>query len=138
MTARPELCVGIVAVRDDALLMIRRGREPGRGRWSLPGGRVEAGETMPEAVVRELHEETGLVGLCGGLVGWVERIGDRPEPYHYAILDFEVTVIDDAEPVAGDDAAAARWIPLHEVAEMDLVAGLAEFLAENDIIPTIA
>lgn len=135
---RPELCVGIVAVRDDALLMVQRGRGPGLGRWSLPGGRVEPGETMAEAVVRELAEETGLVGLCGPLVGWVERIGDVPEPHHYAIFDFDVTIVDDAEPVAGDDAAAAAWIPRHEVAELDLVAGLTEFLADHEIIRTLA
>ena len=72
--------------------------------WSVPGGRVEAGETLAEAVVRELAEETGLEAVCDELVGWVERIGDG---YHYVILDFRVTVLDQAEPVAGDDAAEA-------------------------------
>ena len=56
---RPELCVGAVAVRDGRLLMVRRGEEPGKGRWSLPGGRVEAAESVVSAVLRELREETG-------------------------------------------------------------------------------
>jgi 8-oxo-dGTP diphosphatase len=86
------------------------------------------------AVLRELREETGLEALCGPLIGWVERIGQH---HHFVILDFEVTVIDDGDPVAGDDAAEARWVPLGDVAELDLVDGLAEFLHDNGIIPTI-
>ena len=134
MTARPELCVGAIVVEEANLLLVRRGRGPGEGRWSVPGGRVEAGETVGEAVVRELREETGLDGLCGAMVGWVERI--HPD-HHFVILDFVVEVLDPAEPVAGDDAAEVRWVPLHEVAEMDLVDGLAEFLHEHGVLDTI-
>jgi 8-oxo-dGTP diphosphatase len=134
MSARPELCVGVVAVRSGSLLLVQRGREPGAGLWSLPGGRVEAGERMTDAVLRELAEETGLAGRCGPLVGWVERIGDDPHPYHYAIFDFAVTVECGAEPVAGDDAAAARFVPLGEVLSADLVLGLAEFLVEHGVV----
>jgi 8-oxo-dGTP diphosphatase len=135
MSTRPELCVGAVVVDAERLLLIRRGRGPGAGRWSVPGGRVEAGETVGEAVVRELREETGLEGLCGALLGWVERIH---EDHHFVILDFVVEVLDPLEPVAGDDAAEARWVPLHEVAGLDLVDGLAEFLHEHGVLETIA
>jgi ADP-ribose pyrophosphatase YjhB (NUDIX family) len=100
----------------------------------VPGGRVEEGETLAEAVVRELAEETGLEGVCGSLVGWVERMGPG---YHFVILDFLVDVLEGADPVAGDDAAEAVWVPLPQVAEYALVDGLAEFLAENEIIPVI-
>jgi 8-oxo-dGTP diphosphatase len=132
---KPEVCVGAVVVEDGRLLLIRRGRGPGQGEWSVPGGRVEAGELMAEAVVRELAEETGLEGVCGELIGWVERLG--PE-HHHVILDFAVTLLNpEAEPVAGDDAREAAWIPLHEVAEVKLVEGLAEFLHDNQIIETI-
>jgi 8-oxo-dGTP diphosphatase len=132
---RPELCVGAVAVDSGHILMVRRGRGPAQGMWSVPGGRVEAGETLAEAVVRELREETGLGGVCEGLIGWDERIGDG---YHYVILDFAVTVMDTGEPAAGDDAAEAAWVPLYEVAELSLAEGLAEFLHDHGILETFS
>ena len=131
----PELCVGAIAVEDGRILLVRRGRGAAQGEWSIPGGRVERGETMAEAVVRELAEETGLEGLCDHFVGWVERID---QTYHYVIFDFEVTVIDRGEPVAGDDAAEARWVPYLEAADLKLVDGLAEFLHLHGYLPTIA
>jgi 8-oxo-dGTP diphosphatase len=130
----PELCVGAVAVHDRRLLLIRRGHEPATGRWSVPGGRVEAGELLAEAVTRELREETGLDGICGPLVGWVERFSGAR---HFVILDFEVTVLDDQGAVAGDDAHEVRWVPLEDVIELDLVDGLAEFLADHGVIDVI-
>lgn len=132
--SRPEVCVGAVVVVEDRLLLIRRGHGPGAGEWSIPGGRVEAGETLAEAVVRELAEEAGVEGVCGELVGWVEIVGDD---HHFVILDFWCTLLDDREPTAGDDAAEVRWVPLHDVAEQRLVEGLAEFLHDKGVISTI-
>jgi ADP-ribose pyrophosphatase YjhB (NUDIX family) len=131
---RPEVAVGAVVVVDGHLLLIRRGHGPGAGEWSVPGGRVEPGETLAEAVVRELAEETGVEGVCGALIGFVERITDD---HHFVILDFACTPLDDRLPVAGDDAAEVAWVPLHEVAERPLVEGLAEFLHEHGVIETI-
>lgn len=133
--SHPEVCVGVVAVDAGRLLLVRRGRGPAAGEWSVPGGRVERGETLAEAVVRELAEETGLEGVCEGLVGWVERIG---ADHHHVILDFRVTVLDPADPVAGDDAAEASWVPLPEVCDRKLVDGLAEFLHDHGILDVIA
>jgi 8-oxo-dGTP diphosphatase len=130
----PQVCVGAVAVDADRLLMIRRGHGPAAGSWSVPGGRVEAGELLAEAVVRELVEETSVEGVCGELVGWVERFDDDQ---HYVILDFHVDVLEGTQPMAGDDAEEARWVPLVDVAELNLVDGLAEFLHEHGVIPTI-
>ena len=134
---RPEVCVGAVAVVDDRLLLVRRGHGPAAGEWSLPGGRVEGGETLAEAVVREVAEETGLEAVCDDLVGWVERIGDG---YHFVILVVLVTVLDGPEklPQAGDDAAEAAWVPLDEVFRLRLTEGLAEFLHEHGVVPVIA
>ena len=131
---RPELCVGALVVDDERLLLIRRGHGPAAGEWSVPGGRVEWGETAAEAVVRELREETGVVGVCGALVGWVERIS---EEYHFVILDFSVMALDGADPVAGSDAAEAAWVPVHDVGALRLVEGLAEFLYDHEIVPLI-
>jgi 8-oxo-dGTP diphosphatase len=130
-----EVCIGAIAVDSERLLLIRRGHGPAAGEWSVPGGRVEPGEMLAEAVVRELLEETGLEGVCDAFVGWVERIGDD---FHHVILDFKVTLLDAREPVAGDDAAEAAWVPLSHVAELNLVEGLAEFLHEHGILEVIA
>ncbi len=132
---RPEVAVGAIAVRDGALLMIRRGHGPAGGTWSLPGGRIEFGELAAEALVRELGEETGLDGVCGPLVGWTEIFD---EEHHYVVLDFEVTIIDDREPVAGDDAAEVAWVPLDDVGELRLSDGLAEFLSDHGVIELLA
>jgi ADP-ribose pyrophosphatase YjhB (NUDIX family) len=136
MTAvpRPELCVGAVALEPDRILMVRRGHGPGAGLWSVPGGRVEGGETMAEAVVRELQEETGVEGICEDLVGWVERIGDG---YHYVIADFRVTVTSQAPPSAGSDAAEAAWFQLGQVAELPVVDGLVEFLRDHGVLSVL-
>lgn len=135
LPATPQVCVGAIVVQDGRLLLIRRGRGPAQGEWSVPGGRVEAGELLAEAVVRELAEETNLEGVCGELIGWVERVGDG---HHFVILDFAVTLLDpEAMPVAGDDAAEATWAPLADLADYQLVEGLAEFLHDHRIIETI-
>lgn len=134
---RPQVCVGAVAVEEGQILLVRRGHGPAAGEWSVPGGRVEAGETVIEAVVRELGEETGVEGVCDSLIGWVERI--TPEG-HFVILDFGVTVLsgpDDYQPKAGGDAAEAAWVALDEVVHLPLVDGLAEFLHEHGIVTVI-
>jgi 8-oxo-dGTP diphosphatase len=127
---RPEVCVGAIVIDDGRLLMIRRGHGPAFGEWSVPGGRVESGETLAEAVVREVGEETGLEVVCGELVGWVERMGTG---YHFVILDFHATVLDDRQPVAGTDAAEVAWVPLTELTDRQVVEGLIEFLHDHGV-----
>ncbi|MGI8750976.1 MAG: NUDIX hydrolase [Acidimicrobiales bacterium] len=126
-----ELCVGAVVVDDGRILLVRRGRGRSLGTWSVPGGHVEVGETMAEAVLRELREETGLVGVCDDLIGWAEHIDDDG---HLVIFDFGVTVVDTAEPVAGDDAAEVAWVPGVEAEALPLAGGLLEFLYANGIL----
>ena len=137
MSIRPELSVGAVVVHDGSLLLVRRGHGPAAGQWSVPGGRIEWGETIAEAVVRELREETGLEGVCGEMLGWVEIIDDdhdRHPTHHFVVLDFVATVLEHGEPIAGDDAAEVRWVPLADVLDLNIVDGLPEFLHEHGIL----
>lgn len=131
----PQVGVGAVAVRDDEILLVRRGNGPAAGAWSVPGGRVRFGEDLREAVVREVLEETGLEVVVERFLGFVERIDDGSDPYHFVILDFAVVVLDPNQPVvAGDDAAEAAWVPLDALDSLVLVDGLATFLADVGVI----
>jgi 8-oxo-dGTP diphosphatase len=125
--SRPVVAVGLVA-RDRAgrLLLVERGNPPHQGRWSLPGGRVEGGETIAAAAVRELAEETGLKAAVGEIAGVVERIG---EGFHYLIVDLWAELADGAVPVAAGDAADARLVDLDQLPAYPLSPGLAGFLA---------
>lgn len=131
----PGVAVGAVVVDNGRLLMIRRGHGPAAGTWSIPGGRIQTGETAAEAVVRELAEETGLDGICGDFLGWSEIIDEEA---HVVILDFEAVVLDPVAPTAGDDATEADWVECDAVCDRRLPPGLAEFLHGHGIIPTIA
>ncbi len=146
MTAKPEVCVGAVIVEDDRLLLIERGRGAGRGQWSVPGGRVEPGETLAEALVREVAEETALDVTCGEFIGWVERIG---ADYHFVIMDFwahsaqgplsadsseAAASLRSFKAVAGDDASDVAWVPLAELDGYDLVDGLKSFLSQHGVL----
>jgi ADP-ribose pyrophosphatase YjhB (NUDIX family) len=123
----PVVAVGVVARNPRGrLLLVLRANPPAAGRWSLPGGRVEAGETLAEAAARELAEETGLHAPVGPVAGVVERIG---EGYHYVIVDLWAELDEDASPTAGDDATAVRLVPAEELPGMDLSPGLGRFLA---------
>jgi 8-oxo-dGTP diphosphatase len=119
-------CVGAI-ITDQAgrLLLIRRRHEPGAGLWSLPGGRIEPGETDQQAVVREVREETSLVVTCGVLAGTVERPGLAGRVLD--IRDYRATVTG-GEVAAGDDAAAARWVTPPEAAALDAAGELTDGL----------
>lgn len=131
----PVLGVGALAVRDGRVLLVRRGHGPAGGTWAVPGGRVEHGEALAEAVVRELAEETGLEAVCGPLVGRAEVI-DEEAGHHLVVLDFEVTVLG-GELRAGDDAAEAAWVALADVLDRPLAPGMAELLADLGLIDAI-
>ncbi len=119
-------CVGGVAIdQQGRLLLVRRGRPPAAGRWSLPGGRVEPGESEAAALAREVLEETGLVVDIGPLVGradWPAGAGVL-----YAIADYAVRPIG-GTLAAGDDAAAARWFTRADLDGLALTDGLVETL----------
>jgi ADP-ribose pyrophosphatase YjhB (NUDIX family) len=132
VTDGPVVAVGAVAVVDDTILLVRRGRGPAQGEWSVPGGRVEPGEPLHVAVVREVAEETGLEVVVDHFLGWVERFDVDG---HFVILDFAVTPLDSTQLlVAGDDAAEAAWVPLSDLGDLRLVDGLFEFLTDVGVI----
>jgi 8-oxo-dGTP diphosphatase len=129
MSSIPEVAVGAVVRRGDEILLVRRGRGTAVGQWAIPGGRVEFGEALKEAVAREVREETGLEVRVGRFLGWAERMGDDPAPYHYVILDFAAEPVDAAAtPRSGDDADDVAWVGTKALETYPLVAGLAEFL----------
>lgn len=111
-------------IKNGALLMVKRGREPALGLWTLPGGRVEYGERLEAALAREVREETGLLVEVGWLLGIHEVIDER----HFVILDYEAEAPDGQDPVAGDDVTEARWVPLAEVEKLDVTPDLLEVL----------
>ena len=119
-------CAGAI-IRDEAerLLLIQRRNEPGAGLWSLPGGRIEPGETDQQAVVREVAEETGLVVTCGRLVGAVERPG--PPGSVFDIRDY-AALVTGGTLAAGDDAADARWFTPAQAAALDAAGQLTDGL----------
>jgi ADP-ribose pyrophosphatase YjhB (NUDIX family) len=129
-------CVGAV-VRDPLgrILLVRRGREPARGTWSVPGGRVEPGETDEQATAREVLEETGLAVEVGDLVGTVER--DAPGGGVYVIRDHACRPARGADLAAvraGDDADEAGWFTEDEVRALETSPGLVAALTSWGVL----
>lgn len=125
-------CVGAVATDEQGrLLMIQRGHDPGAGLWSIPGGRIEPGETDAQALVREMLEETNLQVKVGRLIGRVQRPGLAGSVID--IRDYAATVTGGTLR-AGDDAADARWVTPAELARLEVTEGLIEALTEWGVL----
>lgn len=121
-------CVGaVVHDAEGRLLLVQRANDPGRGQWSLPGGRVEPGETDASAVARELREETGLEVLAGSLVGSVSR--PAPEGV-FMIFDYAARVVG-GRLSAGDDASDVAWVDLVTFTDLDRRGLLVDRLADT-------
>ena len=118
----PIVGVGIVCLRGDEVLLVRRGKPPREGGWSLPGGRQKLGETVRQCALRELAEETGVAAEIGALLDVVDsmtRDGGGGLQYHYTLVDFRADW-KSGEPRAGGDAAEAGWFAAAELGELDL------------------
>jgi len=126
------VCAGVVDVEDGKLLLVRRKNAPSAGRWSLPGGRVEQGESLKAAAAREAAEETGLVLEIGEPVGTAEiHAGDQL----LYVTDFSAKrSIASSLPLAGDDALDARFVALGDVKSLELADGLERWLIEHGIL----
>jgi 8-oxo-dGTP diphosphatase len=112
---RPTPCVGVVCFRGDQVLLIQRGKAPRKGQWSIPGGRMEFGETVQAAALRELLEETGVEAEILGLIDVIDSL-DPAADWHGVLVDYAARWTG-GEPIAGDDAAQARFLPLAEALE---------------------
>ena len=119
----PVAGVAAVVLRNDEILLIRRGREPMLGAWSLPGGALELGETSAEGAAREVFEETGLHVRPAAVITSIDRI-HRDETgrvqYHYVLVEWLCFAEDKPEPTPGDDAAEARWVHRDQLADYNL------------------
>jgi 8-oxo-dGTP diphosphatase len=119
---RPIVGIGVVVWHDDRVLLVRRSKAPRRGRWSLPGGAQQLGETVAEAARREVREEVDLEVKLGEIIATVDLIERDPDQrvrYHYTLIDFTAEA---ASPVLrpGSDAADARWFELAEIETLGL------------------
>jgi mutator protein MutT len=113
----PRVGVGAVIWRGREVLLVRRKKEPRQGEWSLPGGAQEEGETVMEALLREVREETGLTIAVLGLVDVVDAMFRDPTgamSHHFTLIDFSARLIA-GEAKAGDDAAELRWVSLEDL-----------------------
>ncbi len=120
--ARPIVGIGVVVLRSDAVLLVRRGKPPNIGSWTLPGGAQEIGETAETAARRELLEETGIaVGDLhfAAVVDSIRRDADARVQYHYTIIDFCARWVS-GEPQAGSDVTEAVWAKLDALGPFDL------------------
>jgi 8-oxo-dGTP diphosphatase len=115
----PIVGVGAVVIDGTKVLLVRRGNEPLKGEWSLPGGALELGETLQQGIVREVFEETGLTVSPVGVVEILDRIIPDEESgrvrYHYVLVDFVCRVIG-GTPLVGSDADELRWVERNELA----------------------
>lgn len=120
----PLVGVGVVIVSDGAILLVQRGREPGRGLWAVPGGKVRRGETMRAAARREAREETGLDVEVGDVVWVGEHIDDE---HHLVLVDFAASVTG-GRLAAADDADDVRWVPLADTSGHPLTPTMYDLL----------
>jgi 8-oxo-dGTP diphosphatase len=126
----PRVGVGAVILDGDHVLLIQRGGTTLPGKWSIPGGLVELGETTRDAVCREIGEECGLeielVDVCGVLDRVIRDPAGRVR-YHWVLVDF-LAIARGGTLCAGDDAADARWVPIDQVEQYDTTDGLMEMI----------
>lgn len=130
---QPVVGVGAIIVCNGKILLEKRKGEPGKGKWSVPGGLVELGETTENAVIREVKEETGLDVADPQLIDVMDNIvrDENGEiKYHFVIIDYFLR-LKGGEPKAADDAEELKWIPLNEVEKFDLTKTFRAFLQRN-------
>lgn len=132
--SRPFTGAGVVVFKDDTVLLIRRGKPPKAGEWSLPGGAQQVGETIAETAAREVLEETGVEIVEPQFLGVVDAIVPDETGkirFHYTLIDFW-SEWRSGEPDAADDAAHAEWMPLSHVSQLPMWEKTREFISKAD------
>lgn len=130
--ARPFVGASIAVIRESRVLLAARANEPMRGVWTLPGGLVEAGETLAEAALRELEEEVGLTAEVIGVLSPTEIIvrDEEGRARHHYVVHPHAALWRGGEPVAGPEALGVRWASLDEIADLQTTPGLIGTLRE--------
>jgi 8-oxo-dGTP diphosphatase len=124
----PQIAVSAAIFRDSSVLLVRRARSPGKGFFSLPGGRVEYGEPLAQAVLREVQEETSLAIEIAGLSGWREVVPNAGHAGHYVILSFAARWIG-GEPVLNEELDDFRWVDPDRLSQFRVTEGLPAIVA---------
>ena len=135
---RPFVGIGVVAFKEDCVLLIRRGKPPIPSRWSIPGGAQEIDETVREGALRELREETGIEAEILGLIDVVDSItrdDDGRVKFHYTLVDFAAEWVS-GEAIADDDAEDARWVKLTELGDYNLWSETQRIIASAEKMRT--
>jgi 8-oxo-dGTP diphosphatase len=130
---RPIVGVGAVIMLEGKILLEQRKNEPGKGKWSVPGGKVELGETPEQTIIRETKEETGLVVDNPVLIDVVSQVTldeNGKVKYHFIIIDYFVR-LKSGKVEAASDAASLEWVPLGEVENKDLTTSFRNFFLEH-------
>src|SRR4030088_2596200 len=125
--SRPQIAVSAAIFRDGKILLVRRARSPAKGFYSLPGGRVEFGETLHAALHREVDEETALKIEIVGLAGWREVVPGTSGGGHYLIMSFAARW-PSGEPVLNDELDDFRWLVPDALGDLKLTGGLQEVI----------
>lgn len=125
--SHPQLAVSAAIFRGDKVLLVRRARSPAKGFYSLPGGRVEFGESLHAALMREVDEETGLEIEIVGPAGWREVLPSSGGSGHYLIMSFAARWVA-GEPVLNDELDDFRWLRPQAIGELKLTGGLHEII----------
>jgi 8-oxo-dGTP diphosphatase len=125
--SHPQLAVSAAIFRDDKILLVRRARSPGKGFYSLPGGRVEFGESLHTALHREVDEETALKIEIVDLAGWREVLPAASGGGHYLVMSFAARW-SSGEPVLNDELDDFRWLPPDALGDLQMTGGLQEVI----------
>lgn len=135
---RPIVGVGAIAVQNGRVLLVKRGVEPGKGLWAIPGGTLKLGETMRECAAREILEETGVtvrIGDCVYVFDFIERDEAQNIKFHFAVIDFAAEYLS-GEPKGGDDALEAGWFAAEDLRHFPVSVNTVRALASLGFLKT--